>query len=38
MGMDVHGINPKMNKSIDNYKTYEKWNKIYWKDRDGKYK
>tara|TARA_R100000231_G_scaffold115265_1_gene85760 strand:- start:8523 stop:9017 length:495 start_codon:yes stop_codon:yes gene_type:complete len=38
MGMDVHGLNPKMNKSIDNYKTYEKWNKIDWKDRDGKYK
>ena len=35
MGMDVHGLNPKRNKS--NYKTYDKWNKIDWIDRDGKY-
>jgi hypothetical protein len=37
MGMDVHGLNPKMKINKSNYKTYDKWVKIDWTDRDGKY-
>ena len=38
MGMDVHGINPKMNKGKDQYKTYFKWNDIGWNIRENEKK
>ena len=35
MGMDVHGLNPKMNKGKEKYKTYFKWDNIDWRERSG---
>ena len=34
MGMDVYGRNPKQNKPLSEFPTYEKWNKIPYGKRD----
>ena len=34
MGMDVYGLNPKQNKPLSEFPTYEKWNKIPYGKRD----
>ena len=34
MGMDVSGISPKINKSMSDFPTLEKWDSIDWGDRD----
>ena len=34
MGMDVYGRNPKQNKPMSDFPTYEKWNKIPYGKRD----
>ena len=38
MGMDIHGINPKMNKSKDQYNIYLKWKDIYWNVKENEKK
>ena len=38
MGMDLHGLNPKMNKGKDQYKTYFKWEDIGWNIRENENK
>jgi len=34
MGMDVSGLNPKINKSIGDFPTLEKWDAIPWGERN----
>ena len=34
MGMDVSGVNPVMNKSIEEFPTLEKWDAIPWGERN----